>query len=209
MLEYSDYYDFTSSYHPNPAIPDDDNDSNWSDDPDSDTTSIASDDLRPVQLEHELRLPHSGKRLGHRSLARYYRQNLRPERVVTAGEQTHRLMIEGPQGSGGRAVVGVRRLGERSMMVDGSKRRFAERESRRFRDQREREQFRIGVAFRKTAEFKKYFRGMCVLEGVGLMGRSASAVRGMLVLCWGGGGSGLLGGLVLGLVAEFDKVGLL
>src|SRR5580698_1089732 len=113
MLEYSDYYDFTASYT---APVDDDNDSNWSDDPDSDTSSIASDNLRPVQLEHELRLPHSGKRLGHRSLARYYRQNLRPEKPLSKGEQTHRLMIEGPGGE--RAVVGVRRLGERSMIVD-------------------------------------------------------------------------------------------
>lgn len=179
MLEYSDYYDFTASY--TPAVIDDDNDSNWSDDPDSDTTSIASDNLRPVQLEHELRLPHSGKRLGHRSLARYYRQNLRPEKAVSAGEQTHRLMIEGVGGE--RALVGVRRLGERSMMVEGSRRRFAEKEARRFRDQREREQFRIGVAFRKTAEFKKYFRGMHLSKGFGLMGRSAFAVRGTVVGC--------------------------
>ena len=146
----------------------DDNDSNWSDDPDSDTSSIASEDLRPVQVSHdilELRLPHVGKRLGHRSLARYYRQNLRPEKLISHGEQTHRLMIEGLSVVGGRGAIGVRKFGERSMMVEMSKRRHAEREARRFRDQREREQFRTGVAFRKTAEYKKYYRGMCSIIG--------------------------------------------
>ena len=163
ILEYSNYYDFSTSY-PAQEVVEDDNDANWSDDPDSDTSSIASEDLRPVQVTHDvlgLRLPHVGKRLGHRSLARYYRQNLRPERVVSPGEQTHRLLLEGPGGVtiGGKTAIGVRKFGARSMMVEASKRRHAEREARRFRDQREREQFRTGVAFRKTAEFKKYYRG--------------------------------------------------
>jgi hypothetical protein len=69
-------------------------------------------------------------------------------------------MIEAPGVTApGRHAIGVRKFGERSMMVEISKRRHAERESRRFRDQREREQFRTGVAFRKTAEFKKFYRG--------------------------------------------------
>jgi pre-60S factor REI1 len=173
ILEYSDYYDFSTSYpdkkdsiDEDVNVMDDDNDSNWSDDPDSDTSSIASEDLRPVQVTHdvlELRLPHLGKRLGHRSLARYYRQNLRPEKAISSGEHTHQLMLEAPGGAtslGGKVAIGVRKFGERSMMVEASKRRHAERESRRFRDQREREQFRTGVAFRKTAEFKKYYRGI-------------------------------------------------
>jgi pre-60S factor REI1 len=161
ILEYSDYYDFSSSY-PTNAV-DDDNDSQWSDDPDDDASSVASEDLRPVQVSHdilELRLPHVGKRLGHRSLARYYRQNLRPEKPISSGENTHRLMIEASGLTAPtRGAIGVRRFGERSLMVEMSKRRHAERESRRFRDQREREHFRTAVAFRKTAEFKKFFRG--------------------------------------------------
>ena len=168
ILEYSDYYDFSSSYPADDKdaadAVEDDNDSQWSDDPDDDASSVASEDLRPVQVSHdilELRLPHVGKRLGHRSLARYYRQNLRPERVISSGENTHRLMIEssGLKGTG-RSAIGMRKFGERSMMVEMSKRRHAERESRRFRDQREREQFRTAVAFRKTGEFKKFYRGI-------------------------------------------------
>lgn len=145
---------------------DDDDDPAWSDDPDSDTSSIASEDLRPVHVTHdilELRLPHVGKRLGHRSLARYYKQNLRPEKLFSQGEQTHRLMIEAPTASGGvvdKQVMGLRKFGDRSMMVEISKRRHAEREARRFRDQRELEEFKTGVAFRKTAEFKKFYRGL-------------------------------------------------
>src|SRR5579871_458593 len=172
ILEYSDFYDFTTSYDPIDAddaeVMEDDNNSDWSDD--DDNSSIASEDLLPVQISThdllELRLPHAGKRLGHRSLARYYRQNLRPDRHLSQGEQTHRLMIEAPGSSaltgGPQQVMGVRKFGERSMMVEASKRRHAEREARKFRDQREREQFRTGVAFRKTAEFKKYYRGMVV-----------------------------------------------
>ena len=169
ILEYSDFYDFTSSYPivdiNDAEIIEDDNNPEWSDD--DSASSIASEDLTPVQISThdllELRLPHVGKRLGHRSLARYYRQNLRPERPVTQGEQTHRLMIEGPGSTmlaGGKHPIGVRKFGERSLMVEASKRRHAEREAKRFRDQREREQFRIGIAFRKTAEFKKFYRGM-------------------------------------------------
>lgn len=172
ILEYSDYYDFSASYPTDDMAAvddmdadavDDDDDSQWSDDPEDDASSVASEDLRPVQVSHdilELRLPHAGKRLGHRSLARYYRQNLRPEKVISSGENTHRLMIESSGLTGtGRTAIGVRRFGERSMMVEMSKRRHAERESRRFRDQREREQFRTAVAFRKTGEFKKFYRG--------------------------------------------------
>src|SRR5271156_6952449 len=113
ILEYSDFYDFSTSYPAEPVV-EDDNDSNWSDDPDSDTSSIASEDLRPVQVTHdvlELRLLHLGKRLGHRSLARYYRQNLRPERDVSSGEQTHRLLLEAPGGGvtmGTKTAIGVR-----------------------------------------------------------------------------------------------------
>jgi pre-60S factor REI1 len=169
MLEYSDYYDFTNSYPSNKKSPDgdvieDDNDSEWSDDYDSDASSVASEDLGRVQITHdllELRLPHVGKRLGHRSLARYYRQNLRPEKTLSQGEQTHRLMIEAPGVSPGapKKPFGIRKFGELSMMVEISKRRHAEREARRFRDQREKEDFRSGLALRKTAEFKKYYRG--------------------------------------------------
>jgi hypothetical protein len=74
-------------------------------------------------------------------------------------------MIEVPGSTApGRGAIGVRKFGERSMMVEISKRKHAERESRRFRDQREREQFRTGVAFRKTAEFKKFYRGIPLLS---------------------------------------------
>jgi pre-60S factor REI1 len=168
ILEYSDYYDFTSSYNNHDyedlEVVDDDNDSAWSDA--DDDSSVASEDIHSVQLSPhdllELRLPHSGKRLGHRSLARYYKQKLRPTRPISQGEQTHRLLIEAPGSRAlmhGKQPMGVRKFGERSMHVETSKRRHAEREAKKFRDQREREQFRIGIAFRKTAEFKKYYRG--------------------------------------------------
>jgi len=67
---------------------------------------------------------------------------------------------------GRRGAIGVRKFGERSMMVELSKRRHAERESRRFRDQREQEEFRTGVAFRKTAQFKRFYRGTWLFGGM-------------------------------------------
>jgi pre-60S factor REI1 len=187
IMEYSDYYDFSASYPTDEKdAVEEDNDSEWSDDPDDDASSVASEDLRPVQVSHdilELRLPHVGKRLGHRSLARYYRQNLRPEKPISSGENTHRLMIEASGlTSTGRSAIGVRRFGERSMMVEMSKRRHAEREARRFRDQREREQFRTAVAFRKTGEFKKFFRGIMHMDVTNF--RSLVAVVGMVF--WSG-----------------------
>ncbi|RIA88115.1 C2H2 type zinc-finger-domain-containing protein [Glomus cerebriforme] len=73
IMEVVEFYDFTSSY------PDADDDDNWvfvSDD------EVENDDELPkggmvYEEDMELVLP-SGKRLGHRSLRRYYKQNLRP-----------------------------------------------------------------------------------------------------------------------------------
>jgi pre-60S factor REI1 len=164
VIEYADYYDFSASYPPAADVVEDDNDSNWSDD--DSASSIASEDLQQVHLSRqdilELRLPHVGKVLGHRSLARYYRQNLRPTRVLRAGDQTHQLAIEdGPAHTLGasKAVIGVRKFGERSMMVEAAKRRHVEREARRFRDHRKREQQIMQIEFRRTAEHKSHYRG--------------------------------------------------
>lgn len=77
LLEYADFYDYTTSY------PDDG----------------AEDVIPDVSLEGDewqLVLP-SGVTVGHRSLNRYYRQNLRPERPAVHGRSQkaiHRLMHE-------------------------------------------------------------------------------------------------------------------
>ncbi|PKC13712.1 hypothetical protein RhiirA5_60725 [Rhizophagus irregularis] len=76
IMEFDEFYDFTSSY------PDADNDDNWvfvSDD-EAENDDENDDELPKIMIyeeDMELVLP-SGKRLGHRLLRRYYRQNLRP-----------------------------------------------------------------------------------------------------------------------------------
>jgi len=77
IMEVVEFYDFTSSY------PDADDDDNWvlvSDDDDEAENEESEEFLKEGMIyeeDMELVLP-SGKRLGHRSLQRYYKQNLRP-----------------------------------------------------------------------------------------------------------------------------------
>ncbi|CCE78699.1 Piso0_000727 [Millerozyma farinosa CBS 7064] len=95
-LEISDFYDFSSSYkddvkadttsHDEEDWEDVSSDSEGEND-DEDLNKEDNDDNTIYQAGHELILP-SGKALGHRSLARYYRQNLAPERVLSEGQGT-------------------------------------------------------------------------------------------------------------------------
>lgn len=85
-LEISEFYDFTTSYDVND---DEDDDGEWEDiegEDDEDDDDIPSDGAI-IQNGHELILP-SGRVLGHRSLQRYYRQNLPPERELTEAQGT-------------------------------------------------------------------------------------------------------------------------
>ncbi|ELU13958.1 hypothetical protein CAPTEDRAFT_174182 [Capitella teleta] len=73
LLEYADFYDYRSSY-PDEERPD----------------KGGEEDADPVELNDEgfqLVLP-SGNSIGHRSLQRYYRQKLRPERAVVVRNPT-------------------------------------------------------------------------------------------------------------------------
>lgn len=94
-LEISDFYDFSSTYSgSNPSasldegewedVTDDENEGGE----DEDGYNSNSEDANPIlNMGTELVLP-NGTVLGHRSLARYYRQNLTPERVLSEGQGT-------------------------------------------------------------------------------------------------------------------------
>lgn len=93
-LEISDFYDFTKSYG-EPQQPvvvgtsDDANDEDW-EDVDEDQDEGSDQELPEEVLYHdgiELHLP-TGVKVGHRSLMKYYRQNLKPESEVTEGQGT-------------------------------------------------------------------------------------------------------------------------
>lgn len=96
-LELSDFYDFTSSYNDTTAVSQ--NDDDWedlsgeevSDDEDNsdeeDTDAQYQNDSHYLESDTSLHLA-SGAVIGHRLLARYYRQNLKPERILTEGQGT-------------------------------------------------------------------------------------------------------------------------
>lgn len=97
-LEISDYYDFSSTYtsatdnatidctSPHQADDEWEDVSDTADDSDElDEGSHESDSI--IDLGTELMLP-SGAIVGHRSMSRYYRQNLPPDRVLSEGQGT-------------------------------------------------------------------------------------------------------------------------
>lgn len=93
-LEYADYYDFSSSYLTTPQITHNtsNDDGEWEDisGDDDDVDDDDNDDIPYdpiINTGTELLLP-SGTTLGHRSLAKYYRQRPPPERVLTEGQGT-------------------------------------------------------------------------------------------------------------------------
>ncbi|GMG26604.1 unnamed protein product [Ambrosiozyma monospora] len=88
-LEISNFYDFTSSYD---QVEDGDGDADeWEDiSGDEAGNSDEESDIPEDNLyvnSYQLHLP-NGSVAGHRSLARYYRQNLRPERELSEGQGT-------------------------------------------------------------------------------------------------------------------------
>lgn len=99
-LEISDFYDFRSSYDKNHESLDDVensengnlNDGEWedeSDQEDEDETELEDDQLGSISMisESGLELEMGNLRAGHRSLARYYKQNL-PSATISEGHGT-------------------------------------------------------------------------------------------------------------------------
>lgn len=88
-LEVSQFYDFSSTYQQQ-LVDRETNEEDW-EDVESGEEDASSDEEVPVDnIYHdgvELHLP-TGIKVGHRSLQRYYRQNLRPEIELTEGQGT-------------------------------------------------------------------------------------------------------------------------
>lgn len=92
-LEISEFYDFMSSYDAPQIINTESTEDDWedvssADDSDDDLEEVV-DPYEGALFVHnkELHLP-SGAVAGHRSLQRYYKQNLPPERVLSEGQGT-------------------------------------------------------------------------------------------------------------------------
>lgn len=96
-LEISEFYDFLSTYGESTEtdVAEEEGDTeDWEDVSGEEDNAEESDDELPpaednalLQNGHELVLP-SGAVIGHRSMARYYRQNLAPERILSEGQGT-------------------------------------------------------------------------------------------------------------------------
>ncbi|RLV94341.1 Cytoplasmic 60S subunit biogenesis factor REI1 [Spathaspora sp. JA1] len=93
-LEISKFYDFSSTY--DDVVVEEGQEEDWedvSDEGEAGEDSDSEDELPPAEQDalyqhgHELVLP-SGAVIGHRSMMRYYRQNLAPERVLSEGQGT-------------------------------------------------------------------------------------------------------------------------
>ncbi|UZJ53070.1 hypothetical protein CBS101457_002390 [Exobasidium rhododendri] len=171
VFEYSDFYDFTSSY-PDAQWEDvsddgedadaemrDDNDDDGDDgDDEDDDRPLPSNEVRYGDNEFELVLP-SGVRLGHRSLRRYYDQTLRPtgsayttnsnsgrevaSRLNQRREKKDELLVQGRGGN----VVKARNRGEA---------REAKKHISTYRDSNKREQYKTQIGFRHNSQ--KHFR---------------------------------------------------
>lgn len=79
LTEYTDYYDYSSSY------PDNEN---------GDLDVNADEEIEPMVLddtEYQLVLP-SGAVIGHRSLMRYYKQNLDPKKGVLVHQKIKQVL---------------------------------------------------------------------------------------------------------------------
>ncbi|CAN6667489.1 cytoplasmic 60S subunit biogenesis factor Rei1p [Trichomonascus vanleenenianus] len=95
-LEVSDFYDFRSSYATSRRIATAEGDEDEWEDVDEDEEMVGSDDEEVGDEEgamyvdetgYELSLG-TGYRAGHRTLVKYYRQNLRPSRITREGQGT-------------------------------------------------------------------------------------------------------------------------
>ncbi|KAG7722728.1 hypothetical protein KL949_000221 [Ogataea haglerorum] len=89
-LEISEFYNFESSYSNNTEADIIDDSEEWEDLSDNEVHENSGDEISTDDLYtngYELYLP-SGHVAGHRSLMRYYKQNLKPDRELTEGQGT-------------------------------------------------------------------------------------------------------------------------
>lgn len=160
QMEISDFYDFSSSWE---GIPDNDE---WEDSSDIDSNAdiieedgssdsddtIHSDDLRPSAIadDFELRLP-NGAVAGHRSLARYYRQNLhgRDPLAPNSGSAVHKAIMDRTQAARQELVANS------IAGVDKGRKQWSRKHIATFTDMKRREDFKTRVGYR--ANNKQYY----------------------------------------------------
>lgn len=134
LLEYMQFYDYSSSY---PDAKDADPDT------ESPRQSMILDDEG-----YELKLP-SGKVIGHRALVRYYKQNLNLEPVTVtknSGEKLRKLLLQ------------YRALGDSEMQMEAAQRRardvkYLQRIQTKYSTQLQIKQNKLQKHFRRQTNF--------------------------------------------------------
>jgi len=88
IAEFADFYDYSSTY------PEADGDNDDQEDQDVDMGSDEEVDVNAIDdTGYELVLP-SGAKIGHRSLMRYYKQSLNPDRQVVIRKPSEKLLLQ-------------------------------------------------------------------------------------------------------------------
>ncbi|CAA19119.1 ribosome biogenesis protein Rei1 [Schizosaccharomyces pombe] len=165
QLELSDFYDFTTSY-PDYAVKQDETvveedgssgEGDWEDvSDDSDNSSLDSLEMGrvPIADEYELHLP-SGNRVGHRSLSRYFRQNLHSSSTAVGdGASIHQNVARRAMSGNARAY---RQAVETSIAgVRDGRKNYSASHIKSFQDQRRREEFANKMGIKNNT--KKHFR---------------------------------------------------
>lgn len=198
MVEVGEFYDFTSTYsddEEDDADANDDNDEEWEDADDasdaSDATETDPTAPRPPRpatdrayaSAYELHLP-SGRTAGHRSLARYFRQNLhnypspaeRMAQLAIADEAATAAADEADNGRG-RQVVSRANGGTGMLGVSDLKKKEVVREEVRERRRAERREGRVQWGKDRVGNSQKHYR-VSLFFSLGRSGRVADFVAG-------------------------------
>ncbi|KAE8354498.1 C2H2 type zinc-finger-domain-containing protein [Aspergillus coremiiformis] len=178
QVEIGQYYDFRSTYSDDEddSIVEDGgvkvgggDDEGWETETSASSMDEDEDEIDPAKgqvyaTEYELHMP-SGRTAGHRSLAKYYRQNLR-NYLTTEERAARQLAIENgeieeeqPRGrNANRAVVSRANGGMGMIGATDSQKRFAADIERKDRTRAQRQEKRYTARVNRAANNQKHFR---------------------------------------------------
>ncbi|EPY50605.1 ribosome biogenesis protein [Schizosaccharomyces cryophilus OY26] len=163
QLELADYYDFTTSYpdyeKPHEVVDAEnaENDENWEDASSDSDSSVDSLDVGrvPIAEEYELHLP-TGARAGHRSLSRYFRQNIRPSTTNAVGDGAAVHQNVARHAMSGEALARNRAVETSLAGVRDGRKNYSASHIKTFQDRRKKEAFFTKIAYKNNT--KQHYR---------------------------------------------------
>ncbi|EPX70960.1 ribosome biogenesis protein [Schizosaccharomyces octosporus yFS286] len=163
QLELSDFYDFSASY-PDYEKPQEivdvenaENDENWEDASSDSDSSVDSLDVGrvPIAEEYELHLP-TGARAGHRSLSRYFRQNIRPASATAVGDGAAVHQNVASRAPSGEAMARSRAVESSLAGVKDGRKKFSASHINTHQDRQKKERFFTKLAYKNNT--KRHYR---------------------------------------------------